>query len=462
LAEVERKALADGVALLDNLVALAARLPLDELVETLLDRSGYRLHLLLMGESREALGNLQTFLRMAEQHRKQPLGTFLDIWDRWQDQDTGLPQAPLYSAADDVVTVTTIHRAKGLEWPVVFLIDTASDLITRTNREYWIDHDHGPLLGPKQDDTGPRAAVLIARYTLEDRAEEARLLYVAATRARDRLVITGPDPKPGTYLQWLAAGADQEVVSDWTSALELEPRMPGAGVALDWLDRLRPAPLPTLAEALPAPPLRHLTSATEIMMQDGDPDQWTLRYLHGVEPVWAFAADGDGDAVPARVRGTIIHGALERYPPGPLELAEQEEELARILDEVIGELDAPELEAYLAPGQAYRRALAQEIGRVVSGDEWRWYTDGEHYRELPFLHLVERGLARTGSFDLYRLGGDEALIVDFKTHQIDASEVEAAARAYATQVRVYREAALLRSPARVRLHFTSPGVVVEE
>ena len=467
VAEIERRALRDGVALVDELVALAARLPLDELTERLLDGSGYRLHLLMMGENREALGNLQTLLRIAEQHRRQPLGTFLDIWDAWDDQDSGLPQAPLYSADDDVVTLTTVHRAKGLEWPVVFLIDTTSRMKPPRSREYWTDHEHGPLLKPSRADMGPRAAALIERRDLEEKAEEARLVYVATTRARDRLVVTGPPaaPKPDCWMRWLRAGEEEPVVSGRTEAEELEPSPPDPAPELEWLDRLRAAEAPALAKPVDDPPLRWLTSATELMMREDDRKQWEQRYVHGVEPVWVFApGTGDGGAgspgIPANIRGTVIHGVLERYPPGPLEQARREAELARVLDEVVVELDAPELEPYLQPGQSYREALEQEIARVVTSDEWAWYTDGEHHRELEFLHLVEPRAWRVGAFDLLK-PGDPAWVIDFKTHEIPAEQAEGTAREYRRQVQIYREAAGMVGPVRVRLHFTHPGVVVE-
>ncbi|MQA89216.1 MAG: AAA family ATPase [Gemmatimonas sp.] len=461
LRDIERDALHTGLGLVDELIGLAARLPLDELLAHLLDRSGYRLHLMLLGENREPLANLQTLVRIAEQYRKHPIGDFLDIWSRWSEQDTGLPQAPLYSADDDVVTLTTIHRAKGLEWPVVFLIDTISRITSRTTNNFWSDPDCGPLLAPKTSDQGPRAKAIINRYELEETAEEARLLYVATTRAKDRLVITGPAPKKRSHLQWLTHGSEVSVVSDRSCAAELPPPAGSPEVGLGWLDRLRTAPLPHLAELLPAPPFRHLSSATEVMLRERDRPQWELRYVHGVEPVWAFARNSSGKRIPERVRGTIIHGALERYPPGPLERAEMEEELARILEEVIGELEMPELEPYLTAENDYRNALEREIAHVVSSEEWGWYTAGEHYRELPFLHIVGQRLAYVGAFDLYRPEDGEAAIIDFKTHDLPADRVAVAAKEYSQQARLYRDAAEVRSPARVMLHFTKPGAVVE-
>lgn len=452
LTEIERASLRSGVKLIDELRRLAARLPLDALVQELLDRTGYRLHLMIMGENREALANLQTFIRVAEQHRKRSLGTFLDIWKCWDEQDSGLPQAPLYSAEDDVVTMSTIHRAKGLEWPLVFLIDSCSTIDTKTWHRYWTDPDFGPILGPKKDQWGPRSQRLIERLELEEMAEEARLLYVASTRARDRLIVTGPRGSGKSWVSWLEAGLDRPVVSDRTSAGDLPhpPRPPRA--TLEWLDRVVEGEGEPLARPAPAVPLRFLTSATEAMMRENDPRQWELRYLHGVEPPWTFARDRSGGGVPAHLRGTVIHGVLERI--------QEQEELARLLDEVVGELDAPELEPVLMRGTAYRQALEEEIARVVSSDEWKWYTEADHFRELEFLHLVDSRSARVGAFDLFRIG-EPNHIIDFKTHEIGAAQIEKTAASYRRQMELYSEAAGLVGPVEVRLHFTSPGVAVE-
>ena len=76
----------------------------------------------------------------------------------WDAQDNGLPQAPLYSKDDDVVTLSTIHAAKGLEWPVVHLAGMEDGLVP-------IGHAKTP----------------------EAKSEERRLVYVAITRAEREL-----------------------------------------------------------------------------------------------------------------------------------------------------------------------------------------------------------------------------------------------------------------------------------
>ncbi|MBW3535008.1 MAG: UvrD-helicase domain-containing protein, partial [Gemmatimonadetes bacterium] len=489
LPEIERGALVEGIAAVEEAHALASRIPLDELASLLLRRTGYRLHLHVRGRAREADANLRAFLRMMEEYRDRPLGAFLEIWDRWDRADTGVPSAPLHSKDDDVVTLSTIHRAKGLEWPIVFLVDLDGQPGKWRTGSWISDRRLGPVLLPKKAEAGRRASRIEERNRLEEAAEEARLLYVATTRARERLVLAAPSSfNDGSYAAWLvgpasdASGpAGEAVVSVRTEPPPLAPPPPPAAVGLERLDRIEGGEAPAGVRPLPEPPLRFATSATEMMLRASDPDAWTRRYVHGVQAPWEFAPrTSRSGGVPADVRGTVIHGVLERL--------EEERELGRVLDEAIGELENPEVEALLSPGTRYRRALEDEIRTVVSGAQWAWYVEGEHHREMGFAHLVGPREWRLGAFDLYRPGGarapgapgpspapaadanldlfteipavgtvsDEAWIIDFKTHVIDAAEAARVAQGYAVQAKVYREAAAIVGPARVRFHFTHP------
>jgi ATP-dependent exoDNAse (exonuclease V) beta subunit len=563
---VELEALCSGLQAVEDAHRLLDRADHAELLEALIQRTGYRLQLLLREGAAESMANLERFLAMLGEYRHLPLAAFLRLWDRWGEQDMGIPQAPLFSHDDDVVTLSTIHTAKGLEWPVVFLVRTregpgAGGRLTNT---FWSDPDLGPVFMPPKDDRGDRSRRLFDRALLEDHAEEARLLYVAATRARDRLVVSGPTEDPKGYAAWLAPeldeafeerqatavmqaagdgdgngngngesltarasrilgtrtgtpddaatgtgrqidafGFDHEVEdetgqfslfapgsgiaaeSERATWLEEPPAAPlsmviyrtpdplqgalaQAPVSLAWMENLEECAEPPLVRPIPVPPLGFTTSATEMRIREKEPERWERFYRHGVVETLDFAREAaSGRALRPTVRGTLIHGVLERI--------EEEAELSRILDETIAGLDDPGAEVLLTPGTAYREVLEAEIARVVRSPEWAWYVEGVHWRELTFVHLAARREWRLGALDLLRAAsyGPEAAdrdcaiwIVDFKTHQIDAEAAANVAREYETQARVYRE--VVRqvlgeddSTVQVALHFTAPNVVVE-
>ncbi len=455
ISSLERRALERGLQALRQARALVHRAPLDEVLSRLLDDTGYRLHLHMRRRREEQLANIQSFIQFTEAYRDLDIGTFLEVWDRWDEQDNGLPQAPLYSNEDDVVTLTTIHRAKGLEWPVVFLVGIGRKLGHDPWGRFWSDRELGPLLNPPRSDRGARAQRIHDRERLEDRAEEARLLYVAITRARDRLLVVGAH-EDNSYAAWLRHGIDRNPVFVREEPASEPPLDPASLVSLGWLDGMRVEEPDHLVAPIAEPPPRFVQSATELMMRERDEDEWERRYRHGVQASSEFVmqpADGE-PALKPTVRGTLIHGVLERI--------QQEDELAAILEETIGGLDDPELERFMSSHSRYRAALEDEIRRIVRSDAWKWYVEGENYRELSFLHLRAARDWRVGAFDLYRPGDPDTWVVDFKTHEIGADEVAAVAAGYRIQAQVYRQAAQVAGPARVRLHFTEPGKLIDD
>ncbi|MGH7539773.1 MAG: UvrD-helicase domain-containing protein, partial [Gemmatimonadota bacterium] len=146
VSEIEGEALRIGLEAVREARAVADRVAPAELLESAMQRTGYRLHLLFRDDASEALANVERFLALVEEYRHLPLRRFLALWDRWGKEDLGIPQARLFSSGDDVVTLSTIHGAKGLEWPIVFLFGTDGARVNTRflSGAYWSD----PALGP--------------------------------------------------------------------------------------------------------------------------------------------------------------------------------------------------------------------------------------------------------------------------------------------------------------------------
>ena len=565
----ERFALRRGLAAVQEAHQLVGRTDPADVLETLLSRTAYRIHLRFRDGCEESLANLERLKAVLGEYRSLSLADFLYTWDRAAgDRESDLAVAPLPAGAEGSVLLTTIHAAKGLEWPIVVLAGAEDGGARPTLARWtgWTDREVGPVLLPRSGERGVRSTRAEEKRRLEEEAEATRLMYVALTRARDRLMIVAPTDEPDGHAGWiwralLTAAGRPDGVELPAGSVQHEPRSPGRGatadpddpttgtgrqldafglhepreddrgqlnllnpenhgpepeqgarspagevdvsvivwrdvepiqqefapapVSLDSLDRIEPAAEPVGIGPLAGSVAGRLRSATEFDLERRDPDAWRLRYVHGVLSPSRFAEhsdrrksvtgeEGTEDPIPGRVRGLIVHGVLEHS-----DADDDLDELDRLLEQAIGGLGDGESSLVVGGEAGGRERLREEIRRVLASEEWRDWMAGEHYRELPFVHLAGSGDWRQGRIDLFVPPRDpddpehaDVRIVDFKTDRVEQSGLKAAARRYATQSTVYREAieAILGASdgilpgdgkVRVLLHFTHANRQVE-
>jgi ATP-dependent exoDNAse (exonuclease V) beta subunit len=188
----------ESAALLAELRQLRERVPHHELIELGLQRSGYYAFLAGAPGAPAGMRNIDKLLRIARRSATEPLFEFVEgLAGRVRRADRE-DEAPLYTPDDDLVVLSTIHKAKGLEWPYVFVVGMEERLYhqPRPDRPQ-LSSDLGVAL-PLQLTVPGQAVPHSAAWNwyMEDEAnrnyEEAkRLFYVACTRARDGLFIAG-------------------------------------------------------------------------------------------------------------------------------------------------------------------------------------------------------------------------------------------------------------------------------
>jgi len=194
--------LAEALAILRELHRQRNRRPLAETISSLLAKT--RAHAgfanWLTGE--QALANLMRLTDMARRAEQKGLISFRAFVDWLEDQaENGeAGDAPIMEEGVDGVRIMTVHKAKGLEFPVVLLADiTAKD---SRDPSRWTDQASKlcvmRLAGCEPIELQEHAAEEIQN----DKEEAARTLYVAATRARDLLVVCGVGDQP--YEGWLS------------------------------------------------------------------------------------------------------------------------------------------------------------------------------------------------------------------------------------------------------------------
>lgn len=188
------------------------------------------------GDQRRA--NLRTLYDRAQQFEAisyRGLFRFLRFIERLQDKGNDLGTARVLGENENVVRIMSIHKSKGLEFPVVVVAGLGKPFnLTNLNQEILVHKELG--LGPNLVDmenrvTYPTLPKLAIKHQLkmEALAEEMRILYVALTRAKEKLIILG-------------SVADLRRVSEkWVSVLNLsnweltDSRLASARCCLDWL-----------------------------------------------------------------------------------------------------------------------------------------------------------------------------------------------------------------------------------
>jgi ATP-dependent helicase/nuclease subunit A len=465
-----------GARVLRRFAGLRDRLPPDQLLEELLDATGYLAHLRLLGDDgRQAEANVRKFVRMLRGWRELTIRDVLRVVAEVREREEGSREgdAPL-GAREDAVTITSIHSAKGLEWPVVVWADMTRGS-GRPEPKCLIGRGSLRLRAADAEkiEDDPRFAALRTADVLEERAQRKRLWYVAATRAKVRLIVAGVPQGELTHHHRSGASECVRRLGDLAAdAVEYRDHLGASfGAAVRRaapLGAAEPAaaePLPVMATETLGAPLEPLAvrggrtrhSATELLTFSRCPRKHWFMYAAGLrEPEIERSSPEFVDAV---TRGHIVHDVLEHL--------RREDELDRLLEDAIGRWDPDTPPPHGAEGGRYRGHLREEVALVAGHPDWRAVAElpGAR-RELGFVHLRGEGQALQGRIDLAGAPADGLALVDVKTsQQLDAAKARQRAEGYAPQRDVYVgavEALAGREVASFAFHFSRAAAHVAQ
>lgn len=487
-------------------------LPVSRLIGRIFDRTGYDKYAAAMPAGKTRQANLAMLVQKAEDYEKtsyQGLFDFIRYIEKLKKYNTDFGEASRSGEHDDAVRIMSIHKSKGLEFPVVFLAGCGKKFNRQDARgRILIDEELGiaaDFLDPVKKVKAPtlKKNVLARRSNLENMGEELRILYVAMTRAKEKLIITAGDKylenkiekwgmtgsvgalpftvlsAASSYLDWIlmaAGGAKRTIdvknVPMKDLLVEEEKNQEEKAKLYLELEQLRgekPEKIPELIRK-PYPfetdlSLHAKMSVSELKMQGQftddaesaflvrpereDPAEETERGPEG-EPEKSPEAEERLSAAEKRARqkqatdrGTACHRMLELIHFSDISGYEDvKKEFDRVLSEKRMQPDAVRL---VSPGMIAKFFRSGIAGRMKMADR-----QGKLRKESQFiLGIPAREMKAADSDELVLIQGiidawfeekDGLVIVDYKTDRVKEGEEQTLLDHYQVQLQYYARA----------------------
>lgn len=495
------EALARGLRSFQNRVG---RPGIAALIDDLVTAYGYDVGVLASSRGDRRFANIRKLMRVADNYevlQGPDLAGFVALLDGLGDVSTAEGSAPTLTEGENVVRIMTVHQAKGLQFPVVVLAGLGSEgpntgtpavalsqngltavFFKGTKTRY---EDFDVFWGPGDE--------IMAEKKAKDDEERRRVLYVAMTRAEDRLVLVGVKSRAGgrggSPLHWILQGLGFDALPEpggYLTVEGLEAVVRGVRVSelsVDFEQARQSAPAegagPQVASAAGPPPCpSFLEPPTSVVLPvhlsfsalaafQACPRRFYLERILGL-PMHGAAGQGtspyfpsdDGAKVDPRVEGgdflldqeevstgrdvgLLVHGLLQR-----LALRKESptrDELRAVAQDVMcaGPLTVGEegLERALDLAQSFwGTPEASRAARAGAGTE------------VPFL-FAHDGVTISGIMDLVWQEEDSWFIIDYKTNALAGKSPAEVARGYHLQACIYALAALHAGAAKVNMEF---------
>ena len=457
---------------------LARTLPVDALLEELLARTGYLAAVGALPEGARCREDLQSFCAWAASAGRTGLPGVIRAMDAAQ-QNGGLTQSTGGQTRPGCVSIMTVHRSKGLEFPVVFVANTSHQFNQSDTIRPVLTHSKlgvGVMLRAgstaKRYKTLPYAALAQAIRT-ETLSEEMRVLYVALTRAQDALIITIPLKKTDSALKTPALCAHAEAtgpeamqsMNSWAgwllTATLLHPHSDALWAHTGLLPHYLPTRVPLTVHLLPTPEAAPAPAEAPAPAPDAallDTLRQSFAWHSPRAPLQKIPAKVSVSAVahatrpvalerPAFLqksgltgaeRGTAIHAFMQSVPfdgPAPDLDAEVQRQIdARLLDPALADkLDLDRVRPFFESAVWRRIRHAKAVLR-----EEPFITALPAAQITPEAGECGAEVLVQGIADLVLVYDDHAEILDYKTDR--SRDASFYIEEYAAQLRLYRRA----------------------
>lgn len=418
--------------LLQNWRQLAGRLPVHDLLDQifhqgrLLEKYSRCLPIHLRQRARSNFEQLLNLSLDMDAGRYPSLHRFLNHLTELGSLAKDAPDEGQSGGVFHCVHIMTVHGAKGLESPVVFIADTGSARQSRKAHDCIVDWPpeastpEAFLLNAHAGNNSPYVQQKLEHLNLRDDEEELNLLYVALTRARQFLFISGTEAKKSskknTWYEHITnalelAAADLQTYTNPDFLLNI----PTEETSVDVTEVKKAA-----AEKLVWPAANMTQYTTEIAPSYRMKEQ---NHVHRAEH--------------SLLKGNVIHRALEFEKL----LLQDESALAENLKN----------EFCLADTDERLQTWVEEAKRVATHPDFphlfRHGSEYTSYTEVPLIYVDDNGDTVNGIIDRLTLGEKHAYITDYKTHTLCADENPTQlAQSYQQQMQYYADGIRLLYP----------------
>jgi ATP-dependent helicase/nuclease subunit A len=417
----------------------------------------------------QAVANLQKIRDMAETLADRPhltLTGFVDLMMTRVSEEPDEAERALAEESLDAVRVLTIHKAKGLEFPVVILPGlhqgSKSPHKGPSLHHDWSSRCYSLKMGGRSN----LGAVLVdMKMTAREEAEQRRLLYVAMTRARDLLVLSGgqtTNPGHDTVLSLIGEAISGEETSSTADEVCIGTsrvsRVVTPAAVSSRRRRHEPLSMMSPGPALGPILIRRHARQTEWEQRRTTPRRLTPSSLVGGRADSGFAHSATGrDADLARLIGVCAHAVLEQW-----DFARPRAEISTVIERACRRYvtqDHPQLMANITED------LTLLFENFLSSEPYtRLQRATVLGREVPFVMPLGEEQIGDGVIDLIYRFDDRIWIADYKTDDVAAKDAGASADRYRSQADMYSRAvasSLGLSTVSFQVIFLRPGIAID-
>jgi len=417
LSEEDRGKIKTFVGLHQRLRAQKDRLRVSELLHAIIDETAYEAKLLTQPDGRQASANVWKLIEMAsavEEGNIRSISDFIRYLKSVSDSSETEAEARVLGEEEDVLRILTVHAAKGLEFPIVVLADLGAEDGNTRKPAFLCSISSGlgaRLKDPDDYQDCPDAAytTITAEEKQKDAEEEDRLLYVAMTRAKEHLILSGvgiEEPKMPFYSVPIVSArpkTTEGAVRPIAPAQKADPRL------MEEI-RLRLSDAEKEYESLEDMSVSRLAS-----FMAPDSEAWK-------EEPKEVPEEEDG-STPRNEFGTLFHFLMElsvrHSPRGKLDAGR----LASLIENLT---DDEKKEAEEGFKNFWKGTLGQSVKKARNC-----------YPELPFIYKTRHGMLK-GQMDLVFRDKDGWVIVDYKTNRLSGlADEKSAVDTYKPQLGLY-------------------------